>query len=150
MNITHSESRIQTARAEQDFPLFAQLFKGEPEKGGARYHFSQWRKYHFDNPKVWVWFQQFAYQAIDAGHVRYSADAILHRIRWHVTVETKGSEFKINNNHSAYYGRLFTKMYPNHDLFETRELTSGVDEAWLNYELTEIAHLSTKEISRQR
>lgn len=149
MNLDHAESQIQGDRAATDFPLFASLFKGEPEKGSTRYHFSQWRKYHFDNPKIWVWFQQFAYQAIEAGHARYSSDAILHRIRWHVTVETKSSEFRINNNHSAYYGRLFTKMYPNRgEFFETRELTSGVDEAWLDYELTEIAHLSTKEFSR--
>lgn len=142
------ETKIQSDRDAMAYPLFAPLFKGEPEKGSTRFHFSQWRKYHFDNPKVWIWFQQFAYQAIDAGHSRYSADAILHRIRWHVTVETKGDVFKLNNNHSAYYGRLFAKMYPNHNIFETRELTSGVDEAWLNYELTEIAHLSTKEFHR--
>jgi len=141
---------IEQDRFATDFPLFAPLFQGEPDKYGLRFHFSQWKKFHFANPKVWNLFQVFAYQAIDAGHDRYSADAILHRIRWHVTVETKDeSGFKINNNHSAYFARLFSHAYPNHaGFFETRKLTSGEDEAWLDHELTEIAFQSTKEFSR--
>lgn len=148
-NLSHSESRIQGDRAATDFPLFAALFKGEPGSDGLRHHFLQWKKFHFANPRIWSLYQIFAYQALDAGHSRYSSDAILHRIRWHVTVETRdASGFKINNNNSAYYSRLFAKMYPNITLFETRKLASGEDEAWLDYELTEIAHLSTKEFSR--
>lgn len=150
MNPMNPENRIQADRFATDFPLFAPLFQGEPEPGGLRFHFAQWKKFHFGNTRVWSLFQTFAYQALDAGHSRYSSDAILHRIRWHVTVETKDdSGFKINNNHSSYYSRLFAKMYPNiSDFFETRKLASGQDEAWLDYELTEIAHLSTKEFHR--
>lgn len=147
-DLQHAEDRIHADRLVTDFPLFADLFKGDPGPGALRYHFAQWKKFHFTNARVWSLFQTFAYQALDAGHSRYSSDAILHRIRWHVTVETKGDAFKINNNHSAYYGRLFAKTYPNIALFETRKLASGEDEAWLDYELTEIAYLSTKEFSR--
>lgn len=137
--MTPTEARL-------DLPLFAPLFKGEPDKNGLRFHFSQWKKFHFANPRVWSLFQMFAYQAIDAGYSRYSADAILHRIRWHVTVETKGDDYKINNNHASFYSRLFTHCYPRWaNLFERRKLASGEDEAWLDYELTEIAHLNTKE-----
>lgn len=134
-------TEIEMQRFATDFPLLAPLFKGEPD--GLRRHFNQWKKFHQANPRVWDLFQMFAQHAIDAGYSRYSADAILHRIRWHVTVEVKSyDDFRINNNFSAYYSRLFAHAYPAHAaFFETRKLAIG-DEAWLSAEMIEIAHSS--------
>lgn len=57
------------------------------------------------NPDVFTLFRQFADEAKRAGRTRFSADAIIQRIRWFVNVETTGDEFKINDNFSAYYAR---------------------------------------------
>jgi hypothetical protein len=58
-----------------------------------------------ENPAVYGLFKRFALEALQAGHRHYSADAILHRIRWWTSVETRGDAYKINNNHAAWYAR---------------------------------------------
>jgi hypothetical protein len=65
----------------------------------------RFQRFHADNPQVYTLFKRFAREARDKVK-RYSADAILHRIRWHVSVETRGDEFKVNNDWAAYYARL--------------------------------------------
>lgn len=82
-------------------------------------------KFHADNPIVWELFVKFTLQLIDAKFKHYSADAVLHRIRWTVDVEIKGGEFKINNNHSSRYARLFHKTFPQYaGFFRMRGLKS--------------------------
>ena len=63
-------------------------------------------KFHADNPHVWELFKKFATEAKASGRSHYSARTILHRLRWHVSIETKGDEeFKINDHHSPFYAR---------------------------------------------
>jgi hypothetical protein len=51
---------------------------------------------------------------------RFSADAILHRIRWEFTVERDG-EWKCNNNHTSVLARWFIARHPDKaGFFETR------------------------------
>jgi hypothetical protein len=66
---------------------------------------ARFQRYHRANPHVYDLFRRFAREAMAAGRVRYSADAILHRIRWFVQVETAG-EFKANNDAAAFYARM--------------------------------------------
>ena len=73
--------------------------------------------YHRAHPSVWRLFARFTFQVIERGHRHYSADAVVHRIRWHATVETSGEGFKIRNNHVAFYARMFMSTYPEHDGF---------------------------------
>lgn len=81
-----------------------------------------WWKWHKENPQVWTLFQKYTLEAINAGMDHYSVNAIIERIRWHADIETTGDSFKINNNHRAYYARLFHYMYPEHDgFFRLRE-----------------------------
>lgn len=78
---------------------------------------------HYDrqNPLVWEFFKQFTFEVIRAGHRRFSADSILHRIRWETTVKTTG-RFKLNNNYSADYARKFITEFPQFKgFFETRK-----------------------------
>jgi hypothetical protein len=77
--------------------------------------------FHTKNPAVWTEFQRYAFEAIRAGRVRYSARFIIHKIRWDSAINTsKTSAFKISNDHSPYYARLFNKTFPKHnDLFKT-------------------------------
>jgi hypothetical protein len=73
------------------------------------------------NPEVWRLFERFALAAVHAGRERIGAKLIVERIRWHVSIETTGDDFKINNNYTAYYARRFQAAHPEHaNLFQTR------------------------------
>ena len=68
---------------------------------------AKFNTFHADNPHVWVLFKRFAREAYNSGRDHYSARAIFHRIRWHISIETKSDDdFKINNNHSPFYARM--------------------------------------------
>lgn len=82
-------------------------------------------KFHEENPQVYEMFKKFANQAIEAGRDRFSVAMIWERMRWYTMVETTGEPFKLNNNHKAYYARLFMDDFSEHaGLFRTRRLTS--------------------------
>ena len=87
---------------------------------------AEFKKFHADNPKVYELFKQFALQAIAAGRKKLSVSLIIERIRWEcVIATTSNDEFKINNNHRAYYARKFMQDFPKHaGLFSTR-VTKG-------------------------
>ena len=82
-----------------------------------------WR-YHGDNPHVWQMFKRFTFQATNR-KTHYSADAILHRMRWFTEIETHGDIFKINNNYAAYYARMFMNEFPQHKGFFRTRLLAG-------------------------
>jgi hypothetical protein len=53
---------------------------------------------------------------------RYSADGILHRVRWHWQVERGDRGFKVNNNWSAPLARWLVQRNPDAAaFFEMRE-----------------------------
>jgi hypothetical protein len=58
------------------------------------------------------------------GWQRYSADAILHRIRWHFHVERGQRDFKCNDHWTSTLARWAMATQPSlgPDFFETREL----------------------------
>lgn len=68
-------------------------------------------------------FIRFAREVKAAGHRRYSAEAIVQRIRWHTQIETKGDDFKLNNWYRALYARMLMEQLPLEfdGFFETRE-----------------------------
>lgn len=88
-------------------------------------------EFHRKNPQVWRLFVRYTFQLIDAGRKNYSARAVMHRIRWHTAVKTSEDfpeGFKINNNHTPHYARMFHEQYPEHDgFFRNRKLTSEED-----------------------
>lgn len=74
------------------------------------------------NPGVWSMFVRFAFELIACGRERYSADALLHRIRWEVAVSTIGDDFKVNNDFAALYARKFAQRHEKHaEFFQLRE-----------------------------
>ena len=79
-----------------------------------------------ENPSVWTHFVRFTEEAIATGRTHYSARDIIHRIRWHLTIETKSDDgFKINNNHSPYYARKLIRLRPElAGFFELRRTES--------------------------
>ncbi|MGJ4997284.1 hypothetical protein ACQR0Z_22870 [Bradyrhizobium sp. HKCCYLS3077] len=67
-------------------------------------------------------FEAIALGLVDQGFVRYSADAILHRIRWHRQVEQGERAFKCNDHWTALLSRWFASCHPKAaGLFETRQ-----------------------------
>lgn len=71
---------------------------------------AEFAKFHHDNPHVFDLFRRFANEVRAAGHMHYSAEAIMQRIRWHCTVETKSDDgFKLNDHHRARYARLLVE-----------------------------------------
>ena len=81
--------------------------------------------FHADNPIVWHLFLRFTGEVLNRGFKNYSVTAIFERIRWETDVVTQGAygDFKINNNHSAYYARWYMEQYPEFDgFFRIREI----------------------------
>lgn len=79
--------------------------------------------YHAENPHVYQQFKTFALQSA-ARRPRFSARAIFHRMRWQSMIEGN-DEFKINNNYSPYYARMFEDEYPDMEgFFEKRKVQS--------------------------
>ena len=79
------------------------------------------RAFDAKTPKVWELFRRFAFEAINAGHKHLGSKTIFERIRWYTTVETAGTVFKLNNNHTAHYARKFAACYPEREgFFRTR------------------------------
>jgi hypothetical protein len=75
---------------------------------------------------VVVLFDHFAHQLARAGFTRYSARAILHRIRWHHHVERGNRTFKCNNLWTPAMARAWLAENPQYPgFFETRASPGG-------------------------
>jgi len=86
------------------------------------------RKFHRENPVVWSLFDRYTRQAAEKLE-HCGVSLIWERLRWHQHFETHGEPFKLNNNHRAYYARLWMARNPEFaGFFETRE-TRGEREA---------------------
>jgi hypothetical protein len=89
-----------------------------------------WWAWHKDNPQVWVLFERFALEAISHGHKKISHWLIINRIRWETTIVTTGGDFKISNDHIAFYARLWKAKHPEHkDLFTTKRMIGEPHDA---------------------
>jgi len=116
-------------------PKSSDLFDWKPTKRQTRTDqlLDAFAAFHLANPRVWRLFKRFALDVISSGQINYSANAIFERIRWHMEIETKSDEVKLNNNFRAYYARMFHLAYPQHEgFFRNRRLTSEDVEAYRN------------------
>jgi alpha-acetolactate decarboxylase len=73
----------------------------------------RFKKYHAANPHVYDAFVEFARQMKSAGHNKYSASAIIQRIRWEMDIKTTGKPFKIDDSFTPIYGRLADYQHPD-------------------------------------
>jgi hypothetical protein len=88
----------------------------------------EFEQYDAANPEVWAYFETFA---LEAAHCRehFSADAVLHRVRWETAIIGGDDGFKCNNNWTAFYARKFEEKYPQHaGFFRTRRQKSLTEE----------------------
>jgi hypothetical protein len=106
-----------------DLPLFN--WQQAEQRTRADQILTAFENFHKKNPDVWRLFKKFALQVVSTDRKYYSAKAIFERIRWHVEIENRGDEVKLNNNFTAYYARLFHLAYPEYDgFFRNRKLIS--------------------------
>lgn len=96
--------------------------------GGGRTIREAFEEFHAANPHVYRLFKRYAHKAFlaqkCAGH--FGAKAVWERIRWELNIETDSTdEFKLNNNYTAYYARLYMSDFPAAvGFFRTREIRS--------------------------
>jgi len=71
-------------------------------------------------------FEKLTFDVRAVGFTRYSADAILHQIRWHYQIERGIREFKCNDHWTATLARWFLKRHPHmKGFFELRVCKRG-------------------------
>lgn len=79
--------------------------------------------YHEKNPHIYSYFEKLSRDMFDAGRRRYSAWAVMNRIRWEHDVQTEGDTFKISNDYIALYARLFIQKNPTmKDFFQIKKM----------------------------
>lgn len=82
--------------------------------------------YNAANPHVYDMFVKYTKTAIEAGQKRYSAWAIVNRMRWESDIVTKGDKFKISNDYIALFARKFVADYPMHkDFFSMKPMVQA-------------------------
>ena len=88
----------------------------------------KWWSFHKENLEIYKLVERFTFAIINRGFKNYSINSIFERIRWHTDVETTGTEFKLSNNHRAYYARYFMHNYPEHmGFFRTKRTTDDAE-----------------------
>ena len=83
----------------------------------------RFKAYHLENPNVFKSFLAASQEMRRAGRRKYSAWAIVNKIRWDFDISTKDKVFKINNESIALYARLVIYHHPEFcDFFEMRKM----------------------------
>ncbi len=79
-----------------------------PMEGAARSGTmaERFEEFHRLNPHVYELIMDIALELKKAGHQRAGMKLIFERIRWLYYIGTKGDDFKLNNNYTAFYARL--------------------------------------------
>jgi hypothetical protein len=91
------------------------------------------KTFHKENPEVYKLFSRFAYEAINKGHTRLSAEMIINRIRWETSVVTTDKDYKINNDYKPFYSRMFMVQNPKYNLFFHKRGSSADEIDWRSY-----------------
>nr|WP_299067101.1 hypothetical protein [uncultured Allomuricauda sp.] len=78
---------------------------------------SKFYAFHNKYPEVYIKFKNITFKAIKKGFENYGAKGVMELVRWHTAGPTKEDGFKINNNYTSYYVRLFEKEFPQHEGF---------------------------------
>ena len=82
----------------------------------------QFQRFHDANPHVYTTLVVMARRMKAHGRARVGMKALFERLRWQWFEQTRGDDYKLNNNYTAHYARLI--MRQESDLvgfFETRK-----------------------------
>lgn len=82
-------------------------------------------KFDKANPKIFGLYKKFAFKFLATGKKKCGISLITERIRWEVTVETTGKDFKISNDFRSRYARKLMSEVPElKGLFNIKQLTA--------------------------
>lgn len=85
-------------------------------------------EYIKQNPKVWDYFQKFAFELINQGATRLGSKMLFERIRYEAKF-CKMGDFKVNNDYSPEMARKFEKTFPQYKgIFEMRVCKSTIGD----------------------
>lgn len=82
---------------------------------------ASFKKYHGENPQIYIEFKVLAYQLINRGYVRVGAKQIFEVIRWQTMIGGNG-QYKVNNNFTSDYARLFESDHPVYEGYFSKRL----------------------------
>lgn len=95
-------------------------FHRKPKAPAIQDRFELWIQ---QNPQALSLFIKYANEARESGRKHYSIKAIIERVRWHVAIQTRGDDFKINDHWSSRLARLLMQKDPRLEgFFELRKL----------------------------
>jgi hypothetical protein len=78
-------------------------------------------EFHKKNPRVYSQLVKLANQAHSRGKRKISIELIVNVVRWYSVLQTKGDDFKINNNYKSFYARKIMAEHPHlAGMFNTR------------------------------
>ncbi len=69
-------------------------------------------EFHRANPEVYSVIVRLAKEWRNNGGRRIGMKALFERARWEISMWTNGDEFKLNNNHTAFYARMLMENEP--------------------------------------
>lgn len=93
-------------------------------------HRESFERYHEDNPKVYRLLVSLARGYKSAGRTRFGIRRLWELLRWEMIVERDAADdFRLNNNHLAYYSRLIMEREPDlAGFFQTRGADTEEEE----------------------
>ncbi len=86
---------------------------------------TSFKKYHESNPQVYKEFERIALQLIKRGYIRIGAKQIFEVIRYHTMIEGNDG-YKVNNNFTSDYARLFESDHPIYAGYFLKRLCKSV------------------------
>ena len=88
----------------------------------------RFEEFHARNPQVYAQLERMALTVWALGRRRIGIATLVENLRWNYWMVTDDptSDFRLNNNHRAYYARLLMERNPEWEgLFELREVHDG-------------------------
>jgi len=84
-------------------------------------------EFHNDNPAIYEKFAELCFFLYTQIGIRKTGVALVwERMRWDFVLETRSTDgFKLNNNHKAYYARMFMDSHPMFKGFFNIRVTQG-------------------------
>lgn len=87
---------------------------------------ARFEAFHRENPIVYRTLVRLAREALRHGKKRIGMKSLWERMRWHIWLETRGDEFRLNNDFTSRYARLIEQQESDlAGIFETRRLRAA-------------------------
>lgn len=86
----------------------------------------RFERFHRENPHVYRRLRALIFEDLNAGLPIAGIDFYVSVLRWKIRMETRGDDFKVNNDWRSRYARMLMEREPElRGKFETRTLQSA-------------------------